>query len=211
MFTCDVHSDLMISVTTILNKEIKRMSFQLKILDLSPNNKEAIQQVANLVFKSFQEHYPNAWPTLDSAIEEVQASFGEDRMSRIAVNEDGQILGWIGGIKQYGGNVWELHPLVVKISDRGRGIGRSLVRDLENCAREKGGLTLWVGTDDEDEQTTLSGVNLYPNPTQHLLNMRNLNKHPYEFYQKCGFVIVGVMPDANGVGKPDIYLAKSLL
>jgi len=30
----------------------------------------------------------------------------------------------------------------------------------------------------------------------------------YEFYQKLGFVIVGVMPDANSVGKPDIYLAK---
>jgi len=30
----------------------------------------------------------------------------------------------------------------------------------------------------------------------------------YEFYQKLGFVIVGVMPDANSFGKPDIYLAK---
>jgi hypothetical protein len=27
-------------------------------------------------------------------------------------------------------------------------------------------------------------------------------------YQKLGFVIVGVMPDANGPGKPDIYMAK---
>lgn len=186
------------------------MSFQLKVIDLSPDNKEAIQQVANLIFKSFQEHYPNAWPTLDSAMEEVQASFEEDRISRIAVEKGGQILGWIGGIKQYEGNVWELHPLVVKTGYRGRGIGRSLVQDLENCAKKRGGLTLWVGTDDEDNQTTLSGVNLYPKPAQHLLNIQNLNNHPYEFYQKCGFAIVGVMPDANGIGKPDIYLAKRL-
>ena len=27
-------------------------------------------------------------------------------------------------------------------------------------------------------------------------------------YQKCGFVIVGVVPDANGPGKPDILMAK---
>jgi aminoglycoside 6'-N-acetyltransferase I len=29
-----------------------------------------------------------------------------------------------------------------------------------------------------------------------------------EFYRKLGFVIVGVVPDANGPGKPDILMAK---
>jgi aminoglycoside 6'-N-acetyltransferase I len=29
-------------------------------------------------------------------------------------------------------------------------------------------------------------------------------------YQKCGFLIVGVMPDANGPGKPDILMAKRI-
>jgi hypothetical protein len=33
----------------------------------------------------------------------------------------------------------------------------------------------------------------------------------YEFYQKQGYVIVGVMPDANGLGKPDILMAKSVV
>ena len=31
---------------------------------------------------------------------------------------------------------------------------------------------------------------------------------PYEFYQKLGFVVVGVLPDATGPGKPGIFLAK---
>ena len=39
----------------------------------------------------------------------------------------------------------------------------------------------------------------------------NWNLHPYEFYQKQGFVIIGVMPDANGLGKPDILMAKSVV
>jgi aminoglycoside 6'-N-acetyltransferase I len=82
------------------------------------------------------------------------------------------------------------------------------VTDLEDRVREPGGLTIWVGTDDEDDMTTLSGVNLYPNVLEHLAKIRNLRGHPYEFYQKLGFVIVGVMPDANGLGKPDIYMAK---
>ncbi len=29
-------------------------------------------------------------------------------------------------------------------------------------------------------------------------------------YQKRGFVIVGVVPDANGLGKPDILMAKRI-
>jgi hypothetical protein len=39
---------------------------------------------------------------------------------------------------------------------------RSLVADLEDRVRERGGITLWVGTDDEDDMTTLAGVDLYP-------------------------------------------------
>ncbi len=74
--------------------------------------------------------------------------------------------------------------------------------------RERGALTLWLGTDDEDDQTTLSGVDLYPDIGAHIAAIKNLKRHPYEFYQKLGFVIVGVMPDANGPGKPDIYMAK---
>jgi aminoglycoside 6'-N-acetyltransferase I len=117
-------------------------------------------------------------------------------------------VGWIGGISQYGGNVWELHPLVVHPEHRGTGIGRALVADLEQCVGERGGLTLWVGTDDEDQMPTLADVELYPNVIAHLANVRNLREHPYEFYRKLGFVMVGIMPDANGRGKPDIYMAK---
>jgi hypothetical protein len=40
--------------------------------------------------------------------------------------------------------------------------------------------------------------------------LTNLRDHPYECYRKLGFVIVGVIPDANGFGKPDIFMAKRL-
>jgi hypothetical protein len=40
--------------------------------------------------------------------------------------------------------------------------------------------------------------------------IKNLHRHPFEFYQKAGFSIVGVVPDANGPGKPDILMAKRL-
>ena len=63
----------------------------------------------------------------------------------------------------------------------------------------------------EDNRTKRSGVDLYPNLFERVAGIRNLRGHPYEFYQKLGFVIVGVIPDANGLGKPDILMAKRLV
>ena len=57
-------------------------------------------------------------------------------------------------------------------------------------------------------QTSLSDIDLYQDVWTHVWKVRNLRRHPYEFYQKLGFVIVGVIPDANRVGKPDIFMAK---
>ena len=180
----------------------------MRIYDLTPVDEEAIRQTASLLVESFKDDWPDAWPTLDAALQEVRESLQEGRISRVAVNEGGLVLGWIGGISQYDGYVWELHPLVAHPGHRRQGIGRALVADLEAQVRARGGLTLWLGTDDESGMTSLAGVDLYPNVLDHLANIRNLRRHPYEFYQKVGFVIVGVMPDANGPGKPDIYMAK---
>ena len=182
----------------------------MQIVDLRPDDEETILQAAALLVEGFKEHWPSTWPDMDAALKEVQESLKPDRISRVAIDENGLVLGWVGGISEYDGNVWELHPLVVHPDYRGKGIGRALVTDLEEQVRIRGGLTLQLGTDDEDNMTTLGGVDLYPNVLEHLANIRNLRGHPYQFYQKLGFVIVGVIPDANGPGKPDIYMAKRI-
>lgn len=183
----------------------------MQILDPLTNDRQFIQQMAALLFEAFKDHWPDAWPTMESAIKEVFESFAEHRISRIAVDEDGTVLGWIGAIESYGGRVWELHPLAVSPRAQGCGIGRALVEDLETQVAARGGLTLWLGSDDEAGMTSLGGVDLYPNPLDHLARIQNLRRHPCEFYQKLGFAIVGVMPDANGFGKPDIFLAKRVV
>ena len=182
----------------------------LRIINLTPDNETAIQQTAQLLFDSFKNHWPEAWPTLEDTRREVLESFAADRISRIAIDDDGQVIGWIGGLSLYDGHVWELHPLAVSTAHRGKGVGRALVNDLEAIAKARGGITLWLGTDDEDHQTSLAGVDLYPNVWEHITAIKNLRRHPFEFYQKIGFVIVGVMPDANGIGKPDIFMAKRI-
>jgi aminoglycoside 6'-N-acetyltransferase I len=183
----------------------------MRIIDLRPDDEPTIRQVAALLVAGFATNWPDAYPTLEAGLEEVRESFGEVRLSRVALDERGAALGWVGGISQYRGRVWELHPLVVDVARQRQGIGRALVADLEEQVRARGGLTITLGSDDEANLTTLSGINLYLNPWEHVARIQNLGRHPYEFYQKQGYVIVGVVPDANGLGKPDILLAKSLV
>jgi aminoglycoside 6'-N-acetyltransferase I len=183
----------------------------MQIVDLRSDHESAIHQVAALLVEGFATNWPGAWPDLESALEEVRESFATGRISRVAQDSDGTVLGWIGGISQYRGHVWELHPLVVRVSQQGKGIGRALVADLEERVRERGGLTITLGTDDVSGQTTLAGIDLFPHVWEHVTQIKNLSRHPFEFYQKQGYVIVGVMPDANGLGKPDILMAKSVV
>ena len=43
----------------------------MKTIDLKADNQDAIQQAASLLVEGFKEHWPKAWPDLDSALKEV--------------------------------------------------------------------------------------------------------------------------------------------
>jgi aminoglycoside 6'-N-acetyltransferase I len=175
------------------------------IVDLA-SDAGLIEPASHLLLNVFRNRTED-WQNLDSARQEVVASLAPDRISRVLM-EDSLVVGWIGGMPTYSGRVWELHPLVVSGSHRRRGIGRALAEDLERLVASRGGLTLWAGSDDEHDETSLSGADLYPDIPGAIRSIRNLGGHPYEFYLRLGFKIAGVLPDANGPGRPDIFLAK---
>jgi aminoglycoside 6'-N-acetyltransferase I len=180
----------------------------MKIISLAADQEHLIQQAAQLLVDGFKDHWPEAWPTLQDGLAEVHEMLAADRILRVALDDQGNLIGWIGGISQYDGFVWELHPLVVKPNLQTKGIGSALVMDFEEQVRMRGGLTITLGSDDQDNQTSLSNVDLYDNTWKRINEIRNLNRHPYEFYLKMGYTITGVMPDANGIGKPDILMSK---
>lgn len=185
----------------------------LHIEDLDAADDALVEATARVLFEAFRP--VTAWlPDIEAARAEVRESFEPGRLSLVARDEAGTILGWVGGLHEYA-RVWELHPLAVAPTQQRRGVGRALVAALEGRVAERGGLTLRLGTDDEivpgtgEGRTSLFGVDIYKGePLKHLSVIRNLRGHPYEFYLACGFAIVGVVPDANGPGAPDILMAK---
>ena len=164
-------------------------------------------QMAQLLVDAFREHWDDAWETFEDGLKEVNEMLEAEHIFLIAVDDE-RLLGLIGGIPQYDGNVWELHPLAVQPELHGKGIGRALVLAFEEQVRQRGGLTITLGSDDQDDMTSLAKVDLYENLWDKVKNIQNFKGHPYEFYQKMGYVITGVVPDANGLGKPDIMMSK---
>jgi aminoglycoside 6'-N-acetyltransferase I len=179
------------------------------LVDLGTSPEPVREQAATLLVDGF--HEPHGWPNLAAAREEV-AIVIRHGFAR-AVLENGALAGWIGGIPNpgYDGRVWELHPIVVRQDYRRQGIGRALVGAFEAEARRRGAITVTLGTDDHTFMTSLGGVDLYGDIPRHIAELRDLGRgHPFLFYRKLGYVVTGVMPDANGPGKPDIYMSKSL-
>jgi aminoglycoside 6'-N-acetyltransferase I len=173
--------------------------------DLATQTVSVREQAAASLVDDFDQ--PLGWPNLDAARAEVRRVV-EEGFGRAAL-EGETLLGWIGGLPEYDGRVWELHPLVVRRPFRRLGIGRALVSTFESEAARRGALTFTLGTDDMTGMTSLSGVDLYANIPQYLAELHDLGRgHPFLFYRRLGFVVTGVMPDANGHGRPDIYMSK---
>lgn len=180
----------------------------MRIVDLDPTDEQVLEALARLLVEGFKELAPESWPDVDSAREEVAEALDAERINRVALADDGAVLGWIGGAPEYNGHVWEMHPLVVAPASQGQGVGRALVQDFEAQVAQRGGLTIFLGTDDETNRTTLSNVDLYADVPGRIATAQAVRPHPFAFYQHLGYSIVGVIPDANGRGKPDILMAK---
>lgn len=183
----------------------------MRIVPLDAVGPELRRDAARMLVEEFREHWPDAWPTLSDAEREVGLALAPEKVALGAVGADGTLLGWIGAQPMYEGAVWELHTLVVGRSAQGRGVGRRLVLELEALLHARGALTLWLGTDDEAQLTSLGGVDLFPDIVGKLATLESDQRHPFGFYRRLGFVVAGVVPDANGPGKPDILMAKRIL
>lgn len=147
--------------------------------------------------------------TQSDARQEIRRMLKKPRIAFAAI-ADQRVIGLVGAIPQYGITGWELHPLAVLGEYQRQGVGAALVEALEQEVAARGGVMLYLGSDDETGTTSLYGADLYDDTFGKLTNIQNMGGHPYSFYEKLGYKIVGVFPDANGIGKPDIWMAKRI-
>ncbi len=177
-------------------------------------------EAARILLNAFAADFPLAWPTLDSARREVDEALDRERLALGAWTRDDTLVGWIGAIPQYRKQEvttgWELHPFCVDPSSHGRGVGRMLVRSLEKELHRRGATVVYLGTDDESGRTIAADREL-PDIPQVITELERRTDsgsrvdHPYAFYRRCGYRIVGVIPDASGIGRPDILMAHRLV
>jgi aminoglycoside 6'-N-acetyltransferase I len=178
-----------------------------KNLIIIPLHKNMIDDVAKILHQEL--HYSKS-----NATAEVKRMLSSKRVAFAAITEKQAgslcVVGVIGAIPHYGITGWELHPLAVLKEYQRQGIGRLLVESLEEEVLARGGVTLYLGSDDETGTTSLYGADLYDNTFEKVTNIQNIGNHPFPFYEKMGYRIVGVLPDVNGIGKPDIWMAKRI-
>jgi aminoglycoside 6'-N-acetyltransferase I len=187
------------------------MNFTIREVTVSEH--ALIAQIAHVLIAAF-DGMTDAYEAFEDAHEGINEIFEEDGIAFVALDESDYPLGIIGGLPSYA-LAWELHPLAVVPRAQRMGIGRALVQALEAAIAARGGVTVYLGSDDEANLTSLFGVDMYPDPLQKLLTLSQRPDapiaHPFVFYQKMGYSVVGVIPDANGFGKPDILMAKRVM
>lgn len=177
----------------------------LRIVDFADLTPAQRAEAARVLAAAFADR-PQAFEEPEA---EVDTFFEDEDRAAIAALEGDRVVGWIGRIDTYS-HAWELHPLVVDPAFQRRGIGARLCRELEARVKSAGVLTLYLGTDDEFGGTSLFGADLFPDVASRIAGVRETSGHPFAFYRKQGYEIVGLIPDANGPGKPDIFMAKRL-
>ncbi|MCF7946117.1 MAG: GNAT family N-acetyltransferase [Spirochaetia bacterium] len=210
------------SINTRINFSVINLAESSESSESSKSSESRKREAAEILFEASKSISPTTWSTIESAEKEVADCCQKDYIAiglvRVAFPPEpngllqSEILaGWVGLRPMYDGVTWELHPLMVKPALQGQGIGTRLLTEIERIAADRHIQNIVLGTDDELGKTSLSKLDLFQaDLCDEIKRIRNLDRHPYEFYQKNGYKIIGVVPDAGGRNQPDILMAKRL-
>jgi aminoglycoside 6'-N-acetyltransferase I len=153
-------------------------------------------EAAALLMDTFLAIGNTAWPKLESARQALDECIADPNLC-LGMLIDDWLAGWVGLRPMYD-KTWELHPLVVAPARQGQGVGKALMRALEQRAKAKGLIRIVLGTDDELFETSLSQTDInaiYP-PTRWRshINLHVLQPELPWFYLHCDSSITPSLP-----------------
>ncbi|MGH7022754.1 MAG: GNAT family N-acetyltransferase [Caulobacteraceae bacterium] len=177
------------------------------IVDFAKLNRKQLADAARILREALPS--PDAYKAPGEAEAEVaKLSERADRFGLAALT-GGKLVGWVGAIRAYSHSL-ELHPMAVDPPRQRTGVGAALIEALAKKARAEGFVAIHLGADDDFGGTNLFGQQVFGDVIAKAGEITADERHPLNFYRRCGFEIVGLIPDANGPGKPDILMAKRI-
>lgn len=187
-----------------------RSRFQIQEIRIDELSK--LKALAKISTEAARQH-SSAWlSTVSDAMTELHRCVISENLSRMALRDEVPV-GWISACP-VNKTVWEIHPLLVDPNTHRQGVGTLLVNEVENILKARGVWTIQVSTSDATNATTLSGKDLYIDPLGELQKLDVTDSkvgHALQFWIRSGYKVVGILPDAEGMGKPSICLAKRLV
>jgi len=178
-----------------------------QIVELKHSDELWIDDISGFLYTCFRKYSPEWLPNLEASREEVKESFQQNRRSRVLL-KGGKVIGWISAFTDK--HCWEIHPIAVLPEEHRKGYGKLLVEDISTLAKESGAVSIWAGTGDETNSTSLSNLDLYQCMTKAIENFNAPTDHAANFWLDIGFTLVGVLPDEEGLGKPGLHFARRL-
>ncbi len=172
------------------------------------------EQAVKILLEAFPAD--EMWSDLDEkmARETVEFSiYGKNICIGIKIGSE--LAGWVCLRPEYekikNEATWELHPFVISPKFKRKGYGKMLMEEVEKAAQENNIIGIILSSGDEANKTSLSDKEITgENIIEEIKNIKNYKNHPYEFYQKCGYSIIGIIPNAYGIRKTDIWLWKDI-
>ncbi|MGX1265986.1 GNAT superfamily N-acetyltransferase [Rossellomorea marisflavi] len=134
-------------------------------MDISRITPEDCEEAKNLVLEGFRERFGWIDETLNPDIKDVAASYdGVD--NHFFVGSDGYGIVCTGALKKHGASTYEIVRMSVRSDMRSKGLGRTMLRHLEDTAK------------------SLKAVKL-------ILETNRAWDNAVGFYKSSGFVITG--------------------
>lgn len=183
------------------------------IVHLNNLDYPAKAKVAVLLHETYRDFWPQAFPDINDAINEIGRLCTGDTVARVTViGDENKPVGLVGATRLPGGTLWKVYPLFIEKPQQKKGFGKALLYDLEHQVRARNGKILWAEIPDIKHQTSLGDGDLFPDVMMRARRMRTREgmSHPFEIFRHVGYEIAGAMPDAYGFLKPCVLMARKL-